>query len=327
MASEHNHFTRDIVVVGGSSGAFGALKFIADLPSDFPAALFLVLHIAAEGPGLLPQLIARFSKLRVEHASHGETIARGRIYVAPPDHHLSVADGIIEVARGPKDNRHRPSIDVLFRSAASVYGPRVIGIVLSGLLDDGSAGLFQIRTRGGLGIVQEDALFSQMPNNALAHAGADHRVPHSQLAALLTELVTQKVSDQMSENVGQKPREQNVVNEVKTPSNLSCPDCGGVLSRIDDSQMLRFTCRVGHTYSADTLLAAQSENVEQALWTAVRLLEEKAEMARKLREYSLGRNFKSAPKKFDKQAKKLEADANVIRELLKRAEGGESEQG
>lgn len=326
MTSEHNHFTRDIVVVGGSSGAFGALKFIADLPSDFPAALFLVLHMAAEGPGLLPQIIARFSKLPVEHASHGETISRGRIYVAPPDHHLSVAEGMVEVARGPKENRHRPSIDVLFRSAASVYGRRVIGIVLSGLLDDGSAGLFQIRRRGGLGIVQRDALFSEMPNNAFAHAGADHRVPHSQLAALLTELVTQKESHQMFENVGQERGEQRV-NEVKMPSNLSCPDCGGVLSRIDDSQMLRFTCRVGHTYSPDTLLAAQSENVEQALWTAVRLLEEKAEMARRLKEYSLGRNFKSAPKKFDEQARKLEADASAIRELLKRPEASESEEG
>jgi two-component system chemotaxis response regulator CheB len=331
---ENNSLRRDIVVVGGSSGAFEAVKFIADLPVDFPAAIFLVIHISAKGPGILPHIIRSYSKLPTENARDGETISHGRIYVAPPDHHLSIRQGIIEVARGPKENRHRPSIDVLFRSAAKVYGRRVIGVILSGMLDDGSAGMFAVRARGGLGIVQDpdDALSPDMPSNVLSYAGADHCVPRSQLALLLSNAVSDKIDDGSLELVGQERREDQISGvvmnrkdlgdaEPSSPTGFSCPDCGGVLRRIENGQPLRFRCRVGHAYSGETLFAAQSDTIEEALWNAVRLMEEKAEMAQKLRKYSVSRKFKSASKKFEEQARKLDADSKIIRELLKSAEG------
>jgi two-component system chemotaxis response regulator CheB len=332
--------TRDIVVIGGSAGALEALGFIADLSADFPAAIFLVMHLAAEGPGMLPDILGRSSKIAVQHGHDGDRIAPGRIYVAPPDHHMTIKDGTVKVARGPKENRHRPSIDVLFRSAAEIYGPRVIGVVLSGMLDDGSSGLVTIRARGGLAIVQEpkDALFPDMPSNAIAYAGADYRAPHSQLAALLMKSVTEKIDERiLTEARVERGKEQgSEVSEVSMDRNstsdksgeaaeFSCPDCGGVLRRIENGKILRFKCRVGHTYSGQTLLEAQSETIEQALWSALRLMEEKAEMVRKLKEYALARNFKVTPKKFEDQAKKLEADARAIRELLKSTQGGEAE--
>jgi two-component system chemotaxis response regulator CheB len=335
--AKQNQLLRDIIVVGGSSGALHALEFIGHLPSELPAAVFVVLHVAPGGPGLLPDIIRRYSKLPVDHASDGEGIAAGHIYVAPPDHHLSFSDDFMQVARGPKENRHRPSVDVLFRSAAKSYGPRVIGVVLSGMLDDGSAGLLEIRRRGGIGIVQDpkDALFPEMPSNALAHGGADYCVPQSQLAGLLTRAALQPIAkEEAFETAGTGSGEAGGSEVVKndneqydkpgTPSDFSCPDCGGVLRQIDDNKMLRFRCRVGHGLSGSTLLAAQSDNVEQALWSALRALEEKAEMARKLKDYSLSRNFKSAPKKFNEEARKLEANASVIRKLLKNTRGSEA---
>ena len=336
MNSAEDGLKRDIVVIGGSSGALNVLAFLRHLPSNFPAAIFLVLHTAPGGPGLLPDILRRYSKLPVDHARDGEAIAAGRIYVAPPDYHLSVVEGSMQVARGPKENRHRPSIDVLFRSAANSYGPRVVGMVLSGMLDDGSAGLIEIRTRQGLAVVQdpEDAVFQDMPRNALAHAGADYTVPQSQLAALLTRIV-KETGDQDWFEPPQKLSREGEASEISTngnqddekpgtPSNFSCPDCGGVLQQIEDDKALRFRCRVGHALSATTLLTAQSDNVEQALWSALRALEEKAEMARKLKDYSLSRNFKSVPLKFEEEAKQLEADADIIRKMLGNTAGSEA---
>jgi two-component system chemotaxis response regulator CheB len=247
---------------------------------------------------------------------------------------------MVKVARGPKENRHRPSIDVLFRSAATSYGPRVVGVILSGMLDDGSAGLAEIRTRGGVGIVQDakDALFPDMPLNALAQAGADYQAPRSRLAAVLSKAVMDPMNNM-------DPINNEVLGEVRkltgegeafevskrihdqesgAPSNFSCPDCGGVLRQLEDNKMLRFRCRVGHALSSPSLLAAQSDNVEQALWSALRALEEKAELAQKMNEYSLSRGLKMAAPNFEKDAKKLAADADVVRGLLKHTEGSEA---
>jgi two-component system chemotaxis response regulator CheB len=321
--TEPNALRRDMVVVGGSAGAIDALRFIADLPPSFPAAMFVTTHMAPDSPGLLPDIISRYSKLPTKHAQHGESITVGRIYVARPDYHLCVEPGFVQVARGPKENRHRPSIDVLFRSAAKSYGPRVIGVILSGMLDDGSAGLVEIRRRGGLGIVQdpEDALFPDMPRNALAQAGADHCVPKSELVLVLAKALMNNVGDHLraKDRAMENEADEAYINhndDGKTSLGLSCPDCGGVLRQIEDKNMLRFRCRVGHTLSGNTLFEAQSETVEQALWTALRLMEEKAEIAHKMKEYALSRNFKSAPQKFEEQANKLERDAKLIRELL-----------
>jgi two-component system chemotaxis response regulator CheB len=329
-----NSFERDIVVVGGSSGALDALKFLADLPANFPAAVFLVVHAAPEGPGLLPNILRRFTKLPVAHAQHAEPVVNGRLYVAPPGYHLSMKPGMVEVSYGPRENRHRPSIDVLFRAAAETYGPRVIGVVLSGMLDDGSAGLVAIRKRGGLAVVQDptDALYPDMPSNALASAGADHCVPVSRLGFLLNESVGTAKEDRAvhaetkAEQTGGAAINRNE-HSSGTASDFSCPDCGGVLRRIEEGEKpSRFRCRVGHAFSEQSLLAAQSDKLEEALWSALRIIQEKTETARVLRQHARARNFKLALQKFDKQIIDLESDAKIIRDLLTHVESGDTEQ-
>jgi two-component system, chemotaxis family, protein-glutamate methylesterase/glutaminase len=319
---------RNIIVVGGSSGALPALEFISDLSPNFPAAIFIVLHVAPQGPSLLPNIIRGYSPLPVEHAHDGEAIEAGRIYVAPPDHHLILTRGLVRVVRGPKENRHRPSVDVMFRSAAEAYGPRVTAVVLSGLLDDGSAGLNAVRSRGGVAVIQDpkDAQFPDMPRNALDAAGADYCVARSDIATVLTKMATEEPAKKQMEAVSEARRRtstaevymDNFQQEQKhgKPSVFGCPDCGGVLWEIDDDKMLRFRCRVGHGLTAQSLLSAQSETLEEALWSALRALEEKAELSRRLMEHAVDRNYVSAEKIFEQQAKKSEEQAAVIRQLL-----------
>jgi two-component system chemotaxis response regulator CheB len=245
----HDVLKRDIVVIGGSSGALQTLKFIADLPATFPAAIFIVLHTAPDGPALLPDILRRYAALPVEHARDGEAVVPGRIYVGLPDYHLVVRPAFVQVVRGPKENLHRPSIDVLFRSAAGAYGPRVIGVILSGKLDDGSSGLAAVRGAGGLGIVQDpsDALAPDMPQNALAYAGADLCVPRSRLASVLMEASTEMFPQPILAPVSPERREEHVhkvsmkrdndTSRLLNPStllNFSCPECGGVLRQVDE---------------------------------------------------------------------------------------------
>src|SRR3954470_2925577 len=183
--------SHDIIVIGASAGGVETLKaLVRGLPAELPAAVFVVLHVAPGGPGYLPQILAKAGPLPASFPEDGEAIANGRIYVAPPDHHLLLEPGRVRVVRGPKENRHRPAADPLFRSAAWAYGPRVIGVVLSGTLDDGAAGLWAIKSCGGVAIVQdpEDALFDEMPASALASVDADHVAPLEELPLILAEL-------------------------------------------------------------------------------------------------------------------------------------------
>src|SRR4051812_33241997 len=184
--------SHDIIVIGASAGGVETLKqLVAGLPAELPAAVFVVLHVTPNGPGYLPRILEKAGPLPVCSPKDGDGIANGRIYVAPPDHHMLVEPGRLRVVRGPKENRHRPAVDPLFRSAAWAYGPRVIGVVLSGTLDDGAAGLWAIKSCGGVAVVQdpEDALFGEMPASALACVDADHVAPLEEIPLLLAELV------------------------------------------------------------------------------------------------------------------------------------------
>jgi len=186
------HAHRDIVVVGGSAGAIGALAdIVGELAADFPAALFVVIHVPSNTASVLPQILSRRSGLRAGYPRDGDRIEHGRIYVAPPDHHLLIGDGSIGVTRGPRENGHRPAIDPLFRSAARAHGPRVVGVVLSGNLDDGSAGLREVTLRGGIGIVQDpaEALYPDMPRNALEFGNGHHSLPIAEIGAFLARIV------------------------------------------------------------------------------------------------------------------------------------------
>ncbi|HYF03856.1 MAG TPA: chemotaxis protein CheB, partial [Patescibacteria group bacterium] len=257
---------RDIVVIGASAGGITALlELVKTLPEDFPAAIFIVQHIAPHSESILPELLSSRGALKAVHPKDGELIKPGKIYVAPPDHHLLVGDGgKVLVTKGPKENRFRPSVDALFRSAAYIYGPRVIGIVLTGYLDDGTSGLWSIKRLGGLAIIQkpEDALYPDMPTNALEHIKEDYSVSISELSALLVKLtaesapkkpkVPQKVLDRLEVEVIIARRDNafqmGIINMGKlTP--FTCPDCHGALTQLKESDIIRFRCHTGHSYT------------------------------------------------------------------------------
>jgi two-component system, chemotaxis family, protein-glutamate methylesterase/glutaminase len=279
-----------LVVVGASAGGTEALKtFVAQLPRDFAAPICVVLHMASESPGFLHAILTSAGALPATTATDGDRLRDGHIYVAPPDHHLVVEPRRVLVTKGPKENRFRPAIDPLFRSAAQVYGPAVVAIVLSGHLDDGSAGLRTVKQLGGITIVQDpaDALFPSMPRSALHATRVDHCVPVHELGALVGRIVALPAEERAPsappktlEVEVEIAKERNALaaglEQVTSPSSFACPECHGVLLRVNDPELIRFRCHTGHAYSADSLLAAIADGTELALWNAVRALQERA---------------------------------------------------
>lgn len=320
----------DIIVVGASAGGVEALvKVVGMLPADLPAAVFVVLHIPAQSPSLLPEILNRAGPLPAVHPKHGEAIQHGQIYVAPPDEHLLVGSGHVHVVRGPKENRHRPAVDPLFRSAAVTYGPRVVGVILTGSLDDGTAGLLAVKRRGGVAVVQDpdDALYSSMPRSALAHVDVDYSLPLENIGPLLVELAYEQaageavhpVSKDMEIETKMAEMDMNALNngeQVGTPSVFSCPECGGVLWELHDGHLLRFRCRVGHAYSVDSILAGQSEAVEEALWSALKTLEESASLSRRMAREAQEGGKDWLAKRFEEKLHDAEQHATLIRQVL-----------
>ena len=224
---------RDIIVVGGSAGGVEALRSLVEgLPSDLDAAVLAVIHIPPSSPGRLPEILQRHANVRVAWAKHDEAIVRGHVYVAPPDRHLVVDDGHVRLTRAPRENHSRPAIDPLFRSAALAYGPRVIGVVLSGRLDDGTAGLWAVKERGGTIVVQDpaDAAQPDMPRNALEHTAADHVVPCAQLGALLARLVAERSGDLDAAALSALALEVSEASE-SAPANVRTPPAGPLPER------------------------------------------------------------------------------------------------
>ena len=320
----------DIVVIGASAGGVEALsELVRHLPSGLPAALFVVMHFPAEAVSVLPRILERQGSLPVVHPRDGERIAHGHIYVAPPDHHLLVKRGTVRVVRGPKENRHRPAIDPLFRTAARAYAGRVIGVVLSGTLDDGTAGLSAIKQRGGMALVQdpEEATFAGMPRSAIEHVDIDAVLSLDALAAELVRLAHVPIHEEGVEPVSRELEEEADIAELDphtlhdqqvpgSPSVYACPECHGVLWELRDGEMLRFRCRVGHAYSADALLADQEEALEEALWAALRALEESASLAQRLTERARERGHLLAAARFAEQQSGARQRAVLIRAVL-----------
>ncbi len=302
---------RDIVVIGASAGGLQAMvELVTPLPAGLPASLFVVVHTAAEGGGAFPEVIQRTSALSVAYATDHDEIAPGRVYVAPPDHHLLVKRSGVRVVRGPRENRFRPAIDPLFRTAARTYGPRVIGIVLSGGLDDGTHGLELIKRHGGLAIAQDpqEALIPSMPLSAIQSVEVDQILAAGAIGAKLPLLVRQEVEHELSVGPEGVDVAEGVADTLVTgqtpgpPSPYTCPECGGPLWEFEEGRLLRFRCHVGHGFTADALAAEQNDSLENALWSALRALEEQAAFRRRMARHAERAGRSSSSRALDIEA-------------------------
>jgi two-component system chemotaxis response regulator CheB len=303
----------DIIAIGGSAGSVEALsQLVRGLPADLKAAIFVVVHLAPWSKSHLPDILTRSGPLRAIHPVSGEKIECGHIYVAPPNSHLLVMDGHVELWQGPKENRQRPSINALFRSASAACGARVIGLVLSGCLDDGSTGLWWIKRFGGLAVVQNphNATQPEMPDNALQHVDADYVVNLDEIPGLLSRLV-----DGKKQSPARKPGDK-AVKETKHVIEATCPDCQGPLSEVRDSRFRQYRCLVGHTYSARSLLESNSEAQERSLWSAVVKLEESAGLVDLL----APQLPKEVAANLHRQANRKLTQAAAIRKILEQLE-------
>jgi two-component system chemotaxis response regulator CheB len=331
MCNGNGEAQKDIVVIGASAGGIDALKaLVSDLPRDLPASLFVVQHTAPHSPGILPQILERAGPLPALHPKDYQAIEPGRIYVAPPDHHLLVdRAGYARVTRGPKENRSRPAIDPLFRSAAQAFGRRVIGVVMTGWLDDGTAGLWAVKERGGTAIVQnpEDAIAPDMPLNAIKHVEVDHCVRLNEIAPLLIRLTTAPaeekavppVSTEMETEVKIAMAEhalESGILEWGEPSTFACPECHGVLSQLKEGSNLRFRCHTGHAYSTDSLLSELTETTEETLWSGIRSLQEGGLLLKTLASHLSEHQHSAAARAVLKRAHQALQRAELVRQAV-----------
>jgi two-component system chemotaxis response regulator CheB len=321
---------KQFVVIGASAGGLEAIRtLVAGISDTFPAAICIVLHTSPESPGVMPEILSRAGRLRTSVAVDGQRLEGGRVYIAPPDRHLLVEPGRLRVTKGPREHRFRPAIDPLFRSAAQVFGPAVVGVVLTGNLDDGTAGLWTIKKLGGVTIVQDpsDASFPSMPLHALKHVDADYVVPVSRMASLLAELTSDLVSRpqpvaapphvdvEVKIAKEESPRDAGL-EQIGRPSPYACPECHGVLLKIEEGGRIRFRCHIGHAYSVESLLAAMNEGFEKAIGTAQRALEEGS-----LLMHDVGRQLKhhhqnDAAMRMMDASERATRRAEAIRELM-----------
>jgi len=325
---------RDVVVVGASAGGVEALRtLLGELPPDFPAAVLVVLHMPSGAHSALPAILGRVCALPVAAAESGAVLQPGTVTVGVPDHHLMVTGEQLLLTRGPRENGHRPAVDVLFRSAARAAGPRVVAVVLSGALDDGTAGMVAVRARGGTGVAQEpeDAVYPSMPTHAIEIAGADHALPVAKMATLLTELVTEEVdmsgapepTELMAVETALADLDADALNDEErpgVPSGFGCPSCHGSLYMITEGGLERYRCRVGHAWSPDALAAEQSEALEGALWMALRGLEERAALSLRMEERAAKRGHAHSADAFRQRHDEAQEAALLIRGLLQRGD-------
>lgn len=333
----------DIIVIGASAGGVETLcQLVRELLPNLNAAVFIVLHVPAHGKSVLPKILNRaiakqhgeLSLLQAHHPKDGEAIAPGHIYVAPPDKHLLIKDGCIHLSRSARENSHRPAIDPLFRTAARYYGSRVVGVVLSGLLDDGTAGLAAIKQRGGVAISQdpEEALYSGMPRSAIENVDVDYILKVTDICKTLTRLASEPVLESqpvtpqldMEANIAQFDLDtmQNT-QRPGTPSGFACPECSGALWELHEGKLIRFRCRTGHAYSINSLLAEQTDALEVALWSALRALEEKAALTERMAIRARTRSQNISAQRFQEQAQDSQQSAALVREMLLKTDTSE----
>ncbi len=319
-----------IIVIGTSAGGIEALKSLCEeLPKDLPAAVFIVWHLSPLSRNHFPEMLAKKSNMPVQSAVNGQSISEGHIYTAPPDHHLILEDKKIRVVYGPKENRFRPAIDPLFRSAAYSFGKDTIGILLSGMLSDGTAGLWSIMDRGGITIVQdpEEAQFPDMPLNALHNIDVDYKITLKEMAPLLKKLTStqnkKNSPDHKPESMGIEVSmaadnyiEDTDIKKIGELSEFTCPECHGSLWRINEGNIIRFRCRTGHAFSVPALLEELSVMIEDLIWAAVRGLEENSSLINYLTEHLHSAEDKEQMKIYHSSADQALKYANILRNLL-----------
>jgi two-component system, chemotaxis family, protein-glutamate methylesterase/glutaminase len=333
---------RDVIVIGGSAGAIEPLKvIIRGLPADFPAAVLVVIHVSPDSPRMLASLLANAGPLPATCSIDRESLQGGHVFVCRPDHHLTIEDGELRVLHGPRENRHRPAIDPLLRSAARVFGRRALGVVLSGLQDDGSAGLYAIKQRGGITVVQdpEDADWKDMPSHAIEYVEPHYVLPAVDISQVLVRFTEEqgngvpmaKKTSSSRELVRRNGQHKSLSASSTSqpdanrdvayfdegegvPSVFACPECHGVLWELRDDKMLRFRCRVGHSYGTESLNDELSSASETALWAAVRALEEKAALSRRVAE-TMARDRNMSARLLDQSTADI-ANARLIRDMI-----------
>jgi two-component system chemotaxis response regulator CheB len=327
----------DIIVVGASAGGVSALiELVKSLPADFQASIFIVLHTTPFSRSNLAKILSRSGSLEATEAVDGEKFKSGHIYCAAPDHHLILEmDSKIAVKKGPKENRFRPAVDALFRSAALVYGPRVIGVILSGLLDDGASGMWNIKRCGGRTIVQnpEEAMYPSMPENVMQYVKVDHIASVDEMGAILLELITEKVPErpQLLEQDMELLKMEVIIathdnafemgilhmGELTT---FTCPECHGALVSIKEGQIIRFRCHTGHAFTTSALLAGVTQSVEEKLWESMRGLEETNLLLQQIGNHYKAAGNTAAAKLFFKKADTIAEHARVVHDSVLKQE-------
>ena len=321
---------RNIIVIGGSAGGTEALlRILPNLPSDLPAAMFVVQHAAANAPSLLPKILENKTRLPIKAAEHNAQITEGVIHIAQPNRHLMLKGDQLLLTGGPRENGFRPAIDPLFRSAAANFGPRVIGVLLSGYLDDGVSGLAAIRRCGGITVVQDpdDAAVPDLPRNALQAMNIDHRVSSADMAARLAALVKEPAGEAaavpedirlevaIAETAMSNEARADAIGELT--SNI-CPDCGGPLWEVDEPHVTRFRCHTGHAYTAQHLLESQDRAAERALYSAYRILEDRVKMLNTIMRNEEQKSRGTLAQVYRDRAEETAADAAELRRLIVR---------
>ena len=328
---------RDIIVMGASAGGLSAFnRIIKQLPEQLNAAVFIVWHVSPYSTSMLPEILNRAGKLKTRHPTDGEAIEMGKIYIAPPDHHLLLESDRIRLTKGPKENRFRPAVDPLFRSAAYTYGFRVVGVVLSGALDDGTAGLWAIKDRGGIAVVQDPAEAEQpsMPASAVANVQVDYCVAVAEIPALLVTLTEQEVEEESRALVSKDLKIETKiafgddaadldVKQLGEVSEFTCPDCHGSLVELTNGKLLRFRCHTGHSFGSASLVAELTDSTEQLVWTAIRAVEERIRLLKHLAQHAGDLEQTEVISTLDRELQENERRADLLRQAAM-FEGGKN---
>jgi two-component system, chemotaxis family, protein-glutamate methylesterase/glutaminase len=328
--SEDGMANRDVLAIGTSAGGVEALLFLAkELSRDLPASVLVTIHLPSYSRSSFDEVLTRAGSMPAQFAVDGEAIRKSRIYIAPPDRHLLLDGDRLSLGDGPRENNTRPAIDAMLRSAAMCCGPRTIGVVLTGTLGDGASGLWAVRNAGGITVVQEpqDAAFAEMPLTALSRAKPSHVAALADMPALFERLVRQpagmpspvprnmKYEVEIARGRGGK---MNDMDAIGGRSVLACPDCGGVMWEIDEGGMPRYRCHVGHTYAAEVMSIALDESLRRSLAVALRVLEDRVALARKLHQQALDGGHRLLAETWADKGREFEREMEVIRGSIRR---------